>query len=62
MLLSSESKSKKQNIALTLLASCLIHILTLGKEAICSSETSVDFYRTALHHVQEDFTLRNIIL
>jgi hypothetical protein len=43
--LQGRRERQKQRIALPLLASCLLHNLTLEKKAVCSSETSMDFSR-----------------
>jgi hypothetical protein len=42
-----------------LVLSCLVHSSTLKTEAVCSSETSVDFYQTTWHYTPEDSTLHN---
>jgi hypothetical protein len=41
-----------------MLVSCLAYSATLKIEAICSSERSVDFQRTARRYIPEDRTLR----
>jgi hypothetical protein len=41
------------------LVSCSAYSSTLNIEAICSSETSADFQRTARHYIPEDSTLHN---
>jgi hypothetical protein len=40
------------------LVSCSVHSSTLKMEAICSSETSIDFQRTTWHCISEESTLR----
>jgi hypothetical protein len=57
---SSESKNKpsKKPPALSL-AYCSAYFSTLKMEAICSSETSVDFQRTTQRYIPEDSTLHN---
>jgi hypothetical protein len=40
-----------------MLVSCLAYFSTQKIEAICSSETSVDFHRTTLRYISEDVTL-----
>jgi hypothetical protein len=42
------------------LVSCSAHCSTLKMEAICSSETPVDFQRTTQHYIPEDSTLQDI--
>jgi hypothetical protein len=44
-----------------MLVSCSAYSSTLKIEAICSSETSVDFERTTLRYIPEDSALRNVI-
>jgi hypothetical protein len=43
----------------TTLVSCSPYSLTLKMEAICSSETLVDFQQTTFHYIPEDNTLHN---
>jgi hypothetical protein len=43
-----------------MLVSCLAYSLALKMEAICSSETSVNFQRTARCYIPEDRTLNNL--
>jgi hypothetical protein len=40
------------------LVSCSAYASTLNMEAICSSETSVDFQRTTRRYIPEDSTLQ----
>jgi hypothetical protein len=51
--------SKKPDLLATCftLVSCLAYSSTLTMEAICSSETSVDFQRTARRYISKDRTL-----
>lgn len=39
-----------------LFTACLDYSLTLNMEAVCFSETSVNFYWTAWRHISEDIT------
>jgi hypothetical protein len=41
------------------LVSCLAYFWTLMMEAICSSETSVDFQRTKRHYIPRDHLYEN---
>jgi hypothetical protein len=43
------------------LVSCLAYSSTLKMEAICFSETSVDFQRNTQRYIPEDSTFREII-
>jgi hypothetical protein len=43
----------------SMLVPCLAYSSTLKMEATCSSEMSVDFYRTTRIYVPEDTTLHN---
>jgi hypothetical protein len=42
-----------------MLVSCSVYSMTLTKEAICSSETSIDFKRATWCYIPEDSTLHN---
>jgi hypothetical protein len=45
-----------EQVETSLLISCLAYSSTLMNEATCSSETSVDFQRTARRYIPEDGT------
>jgi hypothetical protein len=56
----SGSKNKQAELCLPpayTLVSCSAYFSTMKMEAICSSETSVDFQRTTRRHTPEDSTL-----
>jgi hypothetical protein len=36
---------------MSLLATCLAYLSTLNMDRVCSSETSVNFYRTTQHYI-----------
>jgi hypothetical protein len=58
---SPESKYKPNNTSMKqvgMLVSCLNYSSSLGMEATCSSETSVDFQWISLRYIPEDRTLR----
>jgi hypothetical protein len=44
-----------------MLVSCSAYISTLNMEAICASETSVDFQRFTRRYIPEDSTFRVFI-
>jgi hypothetical protein len=44
--------------AFFLLVTCLAYFFTLKMEAVRSSQTSVNFYRTTLRHIPEDLLIR----
>jgi hypothetical protein len=59
---SKNKVSKKPELCLPpafTLVSCSAYSSTLKMEAICSSETSVDFQRTTQRYIPEDGTLHN---
>jgi hypothetical protein len=53
--------SKKQTdfLASLSLASCIAYSLILKMEAACSSETSVNFYRTTMYYIPKYSTLNS---
>jgi hypothetical protein len=55
------NKVKALLVACFWLIACLAYCLTLNAEAVCCSETSVNFYQTILHHIPEDNTLQRKI-
>jgi hypothetical protein len=46
-------------MAVFMLVSCKAYYSTLEMEAICSSETSVDFQRATLRYIPEDSALHS---
>jgi hypothetical protein len=51
---STQSMLYLQRCLRFLLVSCLAYSSTLKMEAVCSSETSVDVYRTRWRYIQDD--------
>jgi hypothetical protein len=45
-----------------MLVPCLAYSSTLKMETICSSETSIDFHRTAWRYIPQDIIIHSVLV